>query len=730
MERLLWGWLLGLFIAVFIPRLSMLLLFFLWIIVVIVARRMPTLWVVPGLVCGVAVGQGGAVGPELDGYVHVRGRVCSVVGRSEVSLCAADWKVTGGDWKPTMGRVSVVVSRAPLSLGTNVVVAGWALPAQTSVLPGAPDYGQLRLRAGIRSRIIAHDVAAVAGWSRPSRERSAGSGLLWALATGDRSLMPASQVALFRQTGTAHLMAVSGLHVGLVGWLVSGLMRLCCRPFVLIKPQGVPLGLSATAGVVAVVAYTGLVGAPASACRAALMFCAWSLLSCWGRRPDPRRCLLLVGVALTIVDPMAMARVSVQLSFGAVLGICVIYPRLIDVERWGSGGPLAWCLRSVCISLSAMLGTLPAVAWWFQEIAVWGPLANLLAIPIVSFCLVPCALLVHASPIGAWWPILRVADNVEWLLITGLECIPQWVCHPAVGCWGAVGLAVVLFLPNRIETIILLLTLIIGLIEQPTQRRVEVLDVGQGSAALIHVPATDPLLLDGGPSRTSLLALLRRRRIHRLRAVIASHGDSDHINGLFQVIQSLTVDELWVGGLGKADRLREEAARRSIPVYGCESLRNRSLPVDLWCDRAPTSENDASLVIQAGGVVLLGDLSSIGEAKMMEEFPINASVVVLGHHGSKASTAPQTLHRLQPRVAIASAALRNRYGHPHQEVRDRLHLKGIPLLSTAEHGTIDIRPTPSLQVRMHRSITGWSRWFSPDELQRDERQTEIQPGRI
>ena len=321
-----------------------------------------------------------------------------------------------------------------------------------------------------------------------------------------------------------------------------------------------------------------------------------------------------------------------------------------------------------------------------------------------------------------------VAEHTETVLLAFLSLFPPIALHPAVNGWGALGLGLVVYGRLRLSTAVLVLALVFGLREQPTGTRIEILDVGQGNAALIYVPGEDPILLDGGSPGSGLVPYLRRRRISRLSAVVASHGDSDHAGALSEVLDTMGVGELWLGGLGKASHLQEQARHLGIPVFGCAGLRERDLPVNLWCDLHPSTENDASLVVGAGDVLFMGDLSSMGEATFLTTAPRSPRVLVLAHHGSRSSSSWETLSALSPRLAVISASRNNRYGHPHLETLDRLAQLDIPHHVTATGGAIVFEGTAPMRARTFRSVEGWSEWLSLDAWPLAVHQTETRQG--
>ena len=617
-------------------------------------------------------------------------------------------------------RFDCVSGERPPPIGSWIVVTGWAGEPARSRLPGLPRFGALRLacwgliaRSGRRAAPAAIGPIAAQGFRGDLS-------LLVALATGDRSRMSPETMALFRRTGTAHVLAVSGLHVGLVGAGVAGVLMFLLKLVAITVRRGLNPGLAWVGGALAAGGYASQVGWTASASRAALMFGVAAALLSMGRRPRGSRVLLVAAVTLTCADPGVVATAAFQLSFGATLALFTVYPLMkgwVDAARPRG---VRYLLRSFAITVAATLGTLPAISWWFQDLSVWSPVANLVAVPLVAWVLVPSALWLVYGPPFASAVVVKLSGYAEELLTHFLGYLPEAALHPAVGPLGAALLVLPLLFPRRLDLWIVVGGLCFGLRERSTQLEIEILDVGQGSAALIHFPGQAPILVDGGPPGRQLLHYLRRRGIYRLQAIVASHGDLDHVGGLEGVVEALEIGELWVGGDG-APGLEATAKLRGVPVLGCAELLERPLGVTLWCDPSASTPNDGSLVLLAGGVLLPGDLSAAGESRLLASGLSEVEVLILPHHGSRFSSSSDLLTTVSPVIGIASAGRNSVYGHPHPEVKSRLEGLEIPLLTTATHGSIQLRPGPNLTLRYNQPGFGWSPWLSPDELQLDGR---------
>jgi len=613
-----------------------------------------------------------APGEVLRGPVALSGRVELAWGRTALVARA------GGD------RV-LLVTTTPLATGDVVHAFGRAGPVWTAVLPGEPDPELAARTARVKTRVVALDL------SHPQQPRrlqlARHEGLLHALVTGDRSLVPATVTAGLRATGTSHLLAVSGLHVG----LLAGLAALFLRPVLhLAAPwMDAPRWVLPLLGTALVLVFSASVGWPISTRRAAVMVAGALLATALGRSVRPWNLLGLAAMLSVLAEPLSVRTLSFQMSFGAVAGMLSLrWPRV--------SGPARWVVGGVGATLGATLGTLPATAWALQELPVTGPLANLVAVPAVGLML-PCALVAWHT---GWLFPLALADTVADSMLVWLAWMSGPVLHPAVGPLGAMGLLLAVLWP-RGRCALLLLSL--GLRSYPAVPRVTFLSVGQGDAALIE--GEQRILVDGGPPGDRLLHYLRRRGIRRLDTVVLSHAHPDHGGGLEAVLRSLRVEELRLPRLpapGEDRTLLELAVRQNARIVVGSGLH----PSEdfLWEHHADL--NESSLVhLEAVGelrVLFTGDIEAAGEAA--RSWP-RADVLKVPHHGSRSSSSVQLVSQVQPRLAVMGCGRDNRFGHPHPEV-----LRRYPrVLRTDLDGTIEVSSVKgSLQVRSWLPGQGWT----------------------
>lgn len=544
-----------------------------------------------------------------------------------------------------------------------------------------------RLRTAIRERVADPGVA----------------GVLAALSLGDQNAISHGDWALFRDTAVAHLLSVSGLHVTLFAWLAAALVaplwrrsgRLCLR---------LPAPTAARwAGVLAAFGYALFAGWGVPAQRTVLMLAAVAGLQTLGLRWPWPLVLLAAAVAVTAVDPWALMQPGFWLSFGAV-GLLMAAGGE-RAEGWRAR--LKAALRTQAI---ATIGLAPLSLICFAQLSLVGLLANLLAIPLISFVLTPLALLGGLAPplwaLAAWLVELLMG----WLkLLTALPGAVWWL--PAAPVW-AQGLAllgavlVALRLPGRLRLagVAMMLPLLWPAVSRPPAGEFELLapDVGQGNAVLVRTQG-HALLFDTGPAYAPgsdagervLLPLLRSLGVGRLDMLMLSHRDSDHVGGAATLLQALPVAELR-SSLEPGHAL----LRAGPPEVRCEAGQGWTWDGVRFDVLHPTAahfdaglkSNDLSCVLRitsASGrrALLAGDLEAEQERALAKREPdLRADVLLVPHHGSKTSSSAELLAAVRPAVGLVQAGYRSRFGHPAPPVLARYQAAGAIVVASAACG--------------------------------------------
>lgn len=559
-----------------------------------------------------------------------------------------------------------------------------------------------------------------------------------AFATGDQSGIPRAIAADFQASGLSHLLAVSGLNLAIIAGLFVVLLAAVFRRIPRIALGIGVARLSALPAIPFVLAYTLLVGASASAVRAAIMVLVLLVARIISRESDPISALALALLLMLAADPGAVADVSLELSFAAVLALLYLQPivsRRLRLEK--APRVLRWPLEIAAASFVAALATAPITAHHFQQLSLIGVFANVPAHPIASFVLVPLALLgglagLVSDAIAA--PILWVAG----VAADGLMALAHAAARTPYG-------TVKLFAPNVFECAVFAAMLIAIAAEKKraaiacaivlgvevagvevarrlsTELRVTVLPVGQGDSIVVELPGGDTWVVDTGPGASAerrpaaekvLIPFLASRRVHRIDRLIISHPHGDHAGGLAELRARVPIDSLWWTGEQRESGPEILGAFAELDRGAIASEHRGGVHVEVLgpLDPDPKKVNDGSIVLRlsygARAIVLAGDAERAEESSMLASCApcLSADVLKLGHHGSKTSTSEELLDAVAPRIAIASLGRGNRFGFPHRAVTDRLTARGIPLYRTDLHGAITvITDGTDLEVRPEKT---------------------------
>ncbi|SEP78742.1 competence protein ComEC [Ectothiorhodospira magna] len=534
-------------------------------------------------------------------------------------------------------------------------------------------------------------------------------GILQALAAGDRSGITQAQWTTLIDTGTNHLMAISGLHVGLMAGMGYGLVLWGWRRVPALALR-LPAQRAAVIGaLICAAGYAALAGFAIPTQRALAMLVV-ALGALWlGRVARPSRTLALALVVVLCLDPRAVLDAGFWLSFAAV-GV-ILYAMTGRLRR---PGKMESVLR---IQWVAGVGLLPLTLVMFQHGSLISPLANLVAVPWVSVVVVPLTLGgVLLSPLLPWvaqwcWLAAHLAVSLLWPLLEYMAAWPwsPWRAAPPLWTlWPALlGLALILApraLPARWLGVLLLLPMLWPARPslQPGEFRLTVLDVGQGLATVVQT-RDHTLVYDTGPrfsprfdaGSAAVVPYLRHQGREQIDRLVVSHSDNDHIGGAPAILDSLRVGEV----LSRSpERLPHALSRECLrgETWQWDGVTFRMLhPPPGWGD-----DNESSCVLHVSGpggsVLLPGDVERLGEAVLVrgEGEGLAADVLLLPHHGSRTSSSEALLDQVSPRLALVSTGFANRLGHPHEEVLQRLRVRDIPLLDPAHEGALRVDFVP------------------------------------
>ena len=560
-----------------------------------------------------------------------------------------------------------------------------------------PGHALAALRERVRSRLL----AALA--DRPY------AGIVVALAIGDQRAIPREQWQVFTRTGVNHLMSISGLHITMVAALAFALvMRLWRRlPGLAVRTSG--LRAATLIGLLAAIAYAALAGFAVPAQRTVFMLAAVALALWSGWRLALPSVLGIALFAVLLLDPMAVTSAGFWLSFGAV--------STIMFAAAGGAAARSWLAQWLHIQWAVTLALVPLLLALFQQVSLVSPLANALAIPVVSLVVAPLALAAIAIPLDAVAWLAHAVMAGLMALLQGLAAWPAatWEQHAPV--WWSVPLALAgagwLLMPRGFPTrwmgAALLLPLFAARPAGPGAGElwVDVLDVGQGLAAIVRTER-HALVFDTGPSYADagdageriVVPNLRGAGIGSVDLLMVSHADSDHAGGVGAVLRAVPVDRLLTSAPGA---MPEHASSRTEPCvagqrWEWDGVRFEVLhPEAGGYNSAPASENDRSCVLRVasayGSVLIPADIERRAEQRLVKRHGtgLATDVLLAPHHGSRTSSTKAFVEMVRPEYVIVAAGYRNRFGHPHPAVSARYRAAGAKVLRTDQHGAVQVR---------------------------------------
>jgi competence protein ComEC len=566
--------------------------------------------------------------------------------------------------------------------------------------------------------------------------------ILLSQTNGDQGAIPKPLYERFQTSGLAHILSISGLHLGIVAgglyWLLTRLLLL--SSWLTLRWDVRRIAASLTIPIT--ILYTLLAGAQVPAVRSCMMVLCFLLAVIIRRESDPLHTLAAAALVILGVFPQSLFSISFQLSFVAVLSMLLgvgALERLFHVPQECTLKAWSWwrrlpvrALQYILVSLAATVGTAPLVAWHFNQISLIGPVANLLAVPLSTVLIVPvgllCVVLLPLSQTAAGW----VAD-IGVLLSSFLASLAQWfgglpmasihvptppvitlvLCYAVmilvlmIGRWRRAGLAALA------GAIVLILIACWGYLAPrfSHELRVTFIDVGQGDSILLRCPGGESWLIDGGSKndrfdagRQVVAPFLWNQQITHLDGVIGSHFHPDHIGGLPSVVTLFQPKEIWLPEDWRdnpaAAELRAAAelvgAPMKIVTAGDTPTTGRACGFEvLWpsADTAMLEENDRSLVLRATSgkrtFLFVGDLQAEGEKELLKrQSALEADVLKAGHHGSSGASSKEFLDAVKPAWVVISVGPDNVYHFPHQQTLERLATINAATVRTDKNGAV------------------------------------------
>lgn len=569
---------------------------------------------------------------------------------------------------------------------------------QLQVMVLRPQYLVGRAREWVRNRIV----SALPGDSS--------AGVLVALAIGDQQAISRSEWTVFTRTGVNHLMSISGLHITMVSGLAFAVVLWSWRRSPGLVARLPAVKAAAVAGLLVACGYALLAGFAVPAQRTVYMLAAVALGLLLGLAAEPLSVLALGLLLATMADPMCVLAPGFWLSFGAVA--LIMY---VTLGRLGQPG---WLVNWARVQWAVTIGLTPVLLSMFQQVSVVSPLANALAISLVSLAVVPLTL------IGVLLPVDWFVTLAAWLMslctawLQWMSALPAAVWQQHAPAWWAVPLALVgtawVLAPRGVPGRWLGLAAFAPLfavqasIPAPGEFWVDVLDVGQGLSAVVRTHRHS-LLYDAGPAFSSdtdagsrvVVPFLRAQGVDRLDGFVVTHDDSDHSGGANSVLEAVPVE--WVATSLPNDAPPVALALRRLRCFSGQHWEWDGVRFDIlhpgWesYNSPALKDNARGCVLKVksrfGSVLLPADIEQGSEAELLQMHgeALRADVLVAPHHGSGTSSSIPFLAHVAPDLVVIPVGYRNRFGHPKPEVVARYEALGSRVLRSDRDGAVMLR---------------------------------------
>lgn len=572
--------------------------------------------------------------------------------------------------------------------------------------------------------------------------------VLKALVFGDRSGIDDRLRERFNRAGVGHLLAISGLHVGIVATLAFGTFRWIFSFFLPLLRRGWGRQWAAAATLLPVLAYGLLAGMSPSTQRAALMVALFLAALILGRSQDVLNTLAVAALVILAFFPPALFSISFQLSFAAVLAI-VYGLEKIGVAQASDRSPVRRTGRQlvsfVLVSALAISGTAPVVLLHFNQTSMVGIAANLFLVPLVGFVVVPAGLVSAlvtpffepAAALGFWLSIkilhlaLMGVDFFSGFSFAAVKTVTPSLME--IFLYYLIGWALLNLRKATLAPWVLAAAMVLAAgdgLYWSYQRfwhrdlKVTAIDVGQGGCTLMELPGGGVVLYDGGGFADNRLfdmgqrvvaPVLWRKKIATVDILVLSHPNADHLNGLIYIARYFNVRELWSNGDANTTKgygeLMAVCREQDIVVRTVDAGTAKTIvgPVTLAVLHPPPGflnqpeeinqeyRNNGSLVVKATlgetAFLLTGDIEARAESQLVRRTGrgLASTVLFAPHHGSRTSSSAELIAAVAPAVVVINTGADNRFGFPHAEVTGRYRAAGSRILCTGTHGAISMR---------------------------------------
>jgi len=569
-----------------------------------------------------------------------------------------------------------------------------------------PRYAIERARSNLRERL------------QPKLVDKRYGGVLLALVLGDQRAISDADWTLFNRTGIGHLVSISGLHITMIASLAGLAVGALWRRSPPLLAHAAAQTVAVLSGLTAAFLYALLAGWGVPAQRTVVMLATVGIAWLLSSRIGAATSLALAAALVCLIDPWAVLAPGFWLSFGAVALIFYVS------AGWTGREPRA--LQWLRVQWAITVGLAPAALLLFGQVSVAGPLANAVAIPVVSVVVTPLVLLAVVLPLDLL--LEAAAWLVEWLLrfLEWCAALPGalWQQHvpslwaAALAMAGAVWILAPRGVPWRAGGLALMAPAFALAPAAPAagEAWITALDVGQGLAVVVRT-ANRTLLYDAGPAYGPeadsggriVVPLLRGAGIRGVDMMVLSHEDMDHLGGALTVLEAVEVRVL-ASSLARAHPLNSLVAAAGRCAAGrrweWDGVRFEFLHPQAGWESSRRNNQSCVLRVAAGGasMLLTGDIERSAESVLVETIP-QTDILLVPHHGSRTSSSAEFIAAVAPRWAVVPAGYRNRFGHPAREVLERYASARVPVLRTDLDGAVSVVLKPdSIRIQSERRL--------------------------
>ncbi len=548
--------------------------------------------------------------------------------------------------------------------------------------------------------------------------------ILLGIIFGDKDNLDPEIYHSFKKVGTAHVLAVSGLHVGIFYMFLNKIMRKFSDR------------LRLFAITLILFFYAMMTGGSPSVIRAILMIIVLMIAPMIDRRYDSLSALCAVALLLLLYNPLLIFHIGFQLSFGAVLSIILLYKPILERISFL---PDFWA-QSIGVIISAQLGTIPIIAYHFNFVSLAAFVANIPIVMIVGY-VVPLGFLMILSACIAY-PLTIFLGRIIFILLNVMMYLTDFISNMPMASFQTISpsllfmlcyyfflwivasekrLPETILLKKRKQICILILASYFCICSVsyliPQKEKMIFVDVGQGDCTLIKTSKRKTILIDGGGSTYNinqqldidediLVPFLLRNGINHIDMMILSHPHKDHIGGLLSVLSNLKVNAVFrgVGNYESEDlRIMEELCNiNNINIYTLQQGDKIQVEKDMHIEiifpedhkmlikEEEANNNSLVFLIEQKGVRTLfaGDIERETEIKLAEKYSnLKADILKVAHHGSNTSSTDEIIQLIQPRIAVIQVG-KNHFGHPSSDVLNRFSQNNVKVFRNDEQGAI------------------------------------------